>query len=176
MINIMQWMRTSFSSKLLHRHIFANEGGDSRDILDRLLGTNAGTFPLPWFQIDEEVMEKYGPALVCRFRVVKGFKEGDKICYGDSDLPSSECDSAFRHAMVLLGVAVVEGERFFLLQNWWKKKQFLECSEKYLCGCGAEAVFVKDATKISDSLPMVDGIYAEAADIDHQEAYDPESA
>jgi hypothetical protein len=76
-----------------------------------------------------------------------------------------------RHAMILLGV---NADRKFLLQNWWKKKQFVECSESYLEECGAEAIFVKNISLISTSLPRMDGVYAEAADVDHEEAYHPE--
>ncbi len=79
--------------------------------------------------------------------------------------------------MILLGVrspSVGDTSRTFLLQNWWKKKQFVECTEKYLEACGAEAIFVRDHSKILSALPRVDGVYAEAADIDHEEAYYPE--
>jgi hypothetical protein len=87
------------------------------------------------------------------------------------------CVATGRHAMILLGVrspSVGDTSRTFLLQNWWKKKQFVECTEKYLEACGAEAIFVRDHSKILSALPRVDGVYAEAADIDHEEAYYPE--
>ena len=70
--------------------------------------------------------------------------------------------------MILVGVS---SNRTFLLQNWWKNKQFVECSERYLESCGAEAIFVRDCSKISNDLPRMGGVYAEAADVDHEEAY-----
>ena len=79
---------------------------------------------------------------------------------------------AGRHAMILLGVNT-DGN--FLLQNWRKKKQFVECSKAYLEACGAKAVFVNDISHISSSLPRMDGVYAEAANVDHEDAYYPEA-
>jgi hypothetical protein len=70
--------------------------------------------------------------------------------------------------MILLGVNT-DGN--FLLQNWWTKKQFVECSKAYLKACGAEAVFVNDVSHISSSLPHMDCAYTEAANVDHKESY-----
>jgi hypothetical protein len=75
--------------------------------------------------------------------------------------------------VILLGV---NAERKFLLQNWWKKSQFIECSERHLeeLECGSEALFMKSISLISTSLPRMDVVYAKAADVDHKEAYYPE--
>jgi hypothetical protein len=45
MINMMEWMRSAFAPELLNRHIFGNSGGDSRDILQTLLGGPSCAFP-----------------------------------------------------------------------------------------------------------------------------------
>ena len=74
--------------------------------------------------------------------------------------------------MILLGVNT-DGN--FLLQNWRKKKQFVGCSKAYLEACGAKAVFVNDISHISSSLPRMDGVYAEVANVDHEDAYYPEA-
>ncbi len=78
--------------------------------------------------------------------------------------------------MILLGVHTpTDGaSRTFLLQNWWPQKQFIECSEGYLDACGAYAVFVRNSSMVPDTLPLLDGLWAEAADFDHEEAYDLE--
>jgi hypothetical protein len=50
--------------------------------------------------------------------------------------------------MVMIGdrVAVDTGKTFFLLQNWWKTKQFVEVDEDYyLKSCGAAVYFVETA-------------------------------
>ena len=54
--------------------------------------------------------------------------------------------------------------RTFLLQNWWPQKQFIARSEGYLAVCGAQAFFVCDSSMIPDTLPLLDGLWAEAAD------------
>ena len=90
MINMIEWMRTSFSSRLLHRHIFENLGGDSQDILQKLLGGPGPrrTVPKQWCEIDQDVFRLYGPALVCRFGVYSGFKASDlKYVFSDEDAP-----------------------------------------------------------------------------------------
>jgi hypothetical protein len=90
MINMIKWMRTSFSSRLLHRHIFENLGGDSQDILQKLLGGPGPrrTVPKQWCEIDQDVFRLHGPALVCRFGVYPGFKANDlKYEFSDEDAP-----------------------------------------------------------------------------------------
>ncbi len=70
--------------------------------------------------------------------------------------------------MILVGVGFSpkSNERVFLLQNWWKGKQFVECSLLYLKACAAIPIFVTDASTISTPLPDMDCVYAEAADSD----------
>ncbi len=90
MINLMEWMRTSFFPNLLHRHIFRNVGGESHDVLKKLLGGRGQrrTLHKYWCEIDKEVLRLYGPALVCRFEVYSGFKTNDsKYAYSDDDAP-----------------------------------------------------------------------------------------
>jgi len=48
------------------------------------------------------------------------------------------------HALALVGHRQDEtGRMFFLLQNWWKKKQFVEVDESYLKGSGATVYFIE---------------------------------
>ena len=174
MIDMMKWIRTSFSSKLLHRHIFQNEGGSSELILRQFLVKRGCTKVKAWSDIETSDFEQFGPALVCGFDVYDDFEKPGKFSYGDADIPPANVKSKGQHSMVLLGVRKENEQKIFLLQNWWKGKQFVECSEEYLASCEAKAFFVKDASGIPDNLDTVDGIWAEAADIDHQESYDPE--
>ena len=88
MINIMQWMRSSFSPHLLNRHIFGNTGGDSKNILSTLICGNRFAFQLPWCLIDKDTFDKHGPALVAKFEVHRSFEEEGKFIYSDEDAPS----------------------------------------------------------------------------------------
>ena len=45
--------------------------------------------------------------------------------------------------MVLIGARTdASGKRWFLLQNWWKEKQFVEVSEDYMGYCKPQTYFV----------------------------------
>jgi hypothetical protein len=179
MVDMMGWMRRSASNEVLQRHIFSWRI-DSCFLLKKLLN-NLGTIRLAWYEIDDVTLRCYGPGLVCGFDVSRGFEEEGKFRYGDEDIPdpTQESDSRFgtmmsdRHAMVLVGVCVSPEtrQRVFLLQNWWRRKQFVECSKGYLEACGAKAIFVKDGSGISANLPYMDCIYAEGADIDRGEPW-----
>eukprot|EP01041_Mallomonas_annulata_P008127 gene8127-16682_t len=47
------------------------------------------------------------------------------------------------HSMILIGARkTISGEYYFLLQNWWEVKYFIEVSSKYLFQCGATITFV----------------------------------
>ena len=47
------------------------------------------------------------------------------------------------HSMVLIGARKSsEGKYFFLLQNWWEGKFFIEVSGEYISHCNAEIIFV----------------------------------
>lgn len=48
--------------------------------------------------------------------------------------------------MVLIGMRKTkEGQYYFLLQNWWESKPFLEVSSEYIAYCGAHIHFVNPA-------------------------------
>ena len=66
------------------------------------------------------------------------------------------------HAMVLVGARKEGGKHYFLLQNWWKQKQFVEVDVDCLKSRGATVYFVETPqTKIPKSFPQTHGIFAE---------------
>jgi hypothetical protein len=170
MINMMKWMLSAKLTSDLSRHIFKNKGGSSLNILERLLGSPNATISKRWSEIDEATLRRYGPALVSQFHIHPGFKEKDKFRYGDKDIPHRSLPSknSSKHAMILVGVGSLpdSNEKAFLLQNWWKSKQFLECSQRYLESCGAIPIFVTNESRISTALPSTVCTYSEAADSD----------
>jgi hypothetical protein len=49
-----------------------------------------------------------------------------------------------RHSMVLIGARKTsKGEYYFLLQNWWQGRCFIEVSGEYMHHCQAQITFVK---------------------------------
>eukprot|EP00291_Cryptomonas_curvata_P027264 CAMPEP_0172160930 /NCGR_PEP_ID=MMETSP1050-20130122/5835_1 /TAXON_ID=233186 /ORGANISM="Cryptomonas curvata, Strain CCAP979/52" /LENGTH=262 /DNA_ID=CAMNT_0012830755 /DNA_START=144 /DNA_END=932 /DNA_ORIENTATION=+ len=172
MINIVKWIKDSFNAEDLRRHIFDDEGGDSKDILSSFMSD----FIKPWFEVDAALMLEYGPAMVSRFSVSEDFADADQLRHHGK--PGVLVKG--RHSMLLVGVRfekLSDGnvEKIFLLQNWWKQKQFVEFSESYLVACKAEAVFVKGPQHLLSTIPSVIANYAETADVEHQERYDLET-
>eukprot|EP00039_Didymoeca_costata_P025900 m.14497 g.14497 ORF g.14497 m.14497 type:complete len:110 (-) comp5110_c0_seq2:152-481(-) len=83
--------------------------------------------------------------------------------------PSGEVQGI--HAMVLIGARKSEGKHYFLLQNWWKTKQFVEVDEEYLEYSQATVYFIKTPqTAIPSKLPVNSGHFFETA-VDKPESY-----
>jgi hypothetical protein len=168
MINIVKWVKESLSSEDLRRHIFDDEGGDSKDVLISFMGDGATYFIKPWFEIDAAFMIEYGPAMVSRFCIREEFLENDIFKYHGKPRGYSKG----LHSMLLIGVRTDEEnqKKIFLLQNWWEDKQFVECCETYLTDCRAEAVFVKNPQHLQTQFPVFKANYAETGDfIEHPE-------
>ncbi len=56
--------------------------------------------------------------------------------------------------MVLLGIRNEGQSRMFLLQNWWKNKQFIEVSEDYIGAMDCSICFIgTPQTFANDHLP-----------------------
>jgi hypothetical protein len=63
-----------------------------------------------------------------------------------------------------------DGKQFFLIQNWWHKKQFIEVDEEYLIASGALITFVKTPQNgIPASFAISHGKYFELEMIDKPE-------
>ncbi len=95
-------------------------------------------------EICESVMneiEQY-PALVTNFMVTEEMTNTSWISYSDNPRDPVS-DSERLHAMVLIGIRkTTDGKYFFLLQNWWPSKPFLEVSSEYFACCGGIIHFV----------------------------------
>jgi hypothetical protein len=69
-----------------------------------------------------------------------------------------------------------DGRQFFLLQNWWKLKQFVEVDYEYLEKSGATVYFIKTPqTEIPKAFPQLAGRFFELEAIDKPEGYVHES-
>ena len=45
--------------------------------------------------------------------------------------------------MILIGYRKENDRNYFLLQNWWEKKQLVELDEEYLESCSPDLYYVK---------------------------------
>ena len=74
--------------------------------------------------------------------------------------------------MVVLGVRNQGQSRIFLLQNWWREKQYMEVSESYLDFMDCSMCFVSTPQIFDrDNLPSYADKFASNEMVDCQEAY-----
>jgi hypothetical protein len=66
-------------------------------------------------------------------------------------------DEERTHAMVLVGMRKsISGDYYFLLQNWWRGRYFIEVSYDYLTFCQPRITFVKKKlTQISSNVEFI---------------------
>jgi hypothetical protein len=158
MIDISKLIRDTFSARGLEKHIFDDEGGNSLDMLTSILEEDSviasANRPYP------EQLKNYGPGLVSLFCVRDEFV--DRSVHKHHGKPKGKIHG--RHGMVMIGSATdpTTGKSVYLLQNFWKQKQFIEVDEDYLEYSGAKIHFVKTAqTKIPDTFAVDMEVYAE---------------
>jgi hypothetical protein len=175
MLNIVGFVRDSFSKAELKKHIFENEGGNSVRLLRRLLGLADSCVVNCHISDIVSHYDRYGPALVSQFQVHDDFCSLEQFFHYGS--PTGECKGRY-HAMVLAGYRKDKnGNIYYLLQNWWKEKQFVEVSPAYLQECGVLVYFVTVAVEpLDDSCPSIDGSFSfyESEAVDLPESYCPE--
>jgi hypothetical protein len=133
MIDITAQIATYFKGDDLYSHVFEDKGGDSTLFLRRILHAKSSLFGLPpemsSYEQVADALRKYGPALVPAFLVHKDFV--NMSIHHHHGLPD-EKHPIDGHSMVLVGVRIDEaGMIYYLFQNWWPGKQFVEVSREY---------------------------------------------
>jgi hypothetical protein len=167
------------SADELEQHIWKNRGRDSRQFLKEILHSGSDT---SFYSISSSVLEKhrdsdlkslmdnYGPALIQGFQVDSKFNSGSWQHIGRDT-------AAFlgSHAMVLIGYRYSEdGQLRFLIQNWWKKKPFVEIDSAYLKACDALVHFVETPQTEMGDYPMNMHDHVECEMLDSPEHFAPE--
>jgi hypothetical protein len=133
-------MRKYTDAELLKTHIFANSGGHSIDFARNILGlANQAAFEKPdVFSSDVlRLLETYGPGLISSMEIWSCFVDRKRSSH--CGLP--EGDLHGHHSMVMVGYRRCNSRNFFLLQNWWQNKVFVEVDAQYLRACGAIVTF-----------------------------------
>jgi len=160
MIDISKFIRHSFSAKQLEKHIFNDAGDSSLHMLQSILEPKSIVISSDMVMFEQR-LKQFGPGLVAGFKVYDDFYNGaGKHSYAGQ--PKNE-PSGF-HAMLLIGVRKDEqqGKTKYLLQNWWKGKQFVEMDDIYLEACTSNVYFVKTPqAKIPTEFPVNFAVYAE---------------
>jgi hypothetical protein len=116
----------------------------------------------------------HGPVLLSRVRVTESLIDDAQFSLtGKSHMFEAGGGGArewCRHAMTLVGVRDVEvGGKRFLVQNWWKGKQFLEvyCAFVHRCGALASFITMRDFKCWPASVPIVHSrcVYRQPGDV-----------
>jgi hypothetical protein len=166
MIDMARMIRQTFPPVQLRRHIFDDAGGASRDMLEHILAPGSVIFAsCSTFYAND--LKQYGPGLVTGFKVHPDFYATDakKVKHSHSGTPTGSVVGC--HAMALIGARTDKKQQWFLLQNWWKRKQFVEVSETYLKACNALVYFVKTPQmKIPTKFPKQPRLFAENDNLD----------
>jgi hypothetical protein len=106
---------------------------------------------------------KIKPALVSQFRVHDDFFLSKDVTFST---PADKSKHKYRglHAMVLIGIrATSDGRHMFLLQNWWKRRYFIEVSSEYLAKTAEPLItFIEsEIDAIPKEFPVMKATYAE---------------
>ena len=160
MIDISKLIRDTFSPTDFTSHIFNDEGGNSLAMLAKILEPNSvvssAYHPTMWSQS----LKQFGPALVSHFEVFEDFRNAATFAHHGSAMKAN--GSLGMHAMALVGARNEGGKEYFLLQNWWKGKQFVEVDGDYLKSCRATVSFIETRqTKIPTTFEQTHSVYAE---------------
>jgi len=93
-----------------------------------------------------KLFKKHGPALISGFSTNDAFRGMTSFRFLAADLSPTDSDGS--HAMALVGWRCAgRGDIRFLLQNWWKCKQFIEVSLAYLSSRHASLSWLQEVIK-----------------------------
>jgi len=139
-------MRNLYEGKDLYDYIMEDAGDAFQTVLDKLLD---GDYDVPEehgdLSFDKYVEKlKHGPTIVKMF-IGEDFKKDNKWSHKGNPARGAD-DKIEGHAMLPVGVMKVgehelfaEGkDMFFILQNFWKDKQFIMVRRDYFRACSVE--------------------------------------
>jgi len=171
MLDMAIFLRKHMSAKALYDHIWSNKVGNSTVFLDKILLQDP--VPVihslsPHYDL-EPSLHQYGPGLVSGFKVETNFNSNLWEHIGTRKIESSG-----RHAMVLVGIRKENDVPRYLLQNWWKKKPFVEVDAEYLVSCGAFIHFMESVQNRMGEFPTNSHNHVECEMLDAEETFAPE--
>ena len=180
MLNVAKYIVKFFSAKMILAHVVEHTGASSETFLENIMGlktsdTTARTI-IAEYEAESaervaEALKTSGVGLVAKFKVEPAF-QGKQVSFTANALRGKVVGL---HAMTLVGHREDDGQHLFLLQNWWKEKQFIEVSAAYLAAARAGITFVKkEVTEIPKEFPTDDNVFCmETEDLGEQ--LEPES-
>ena len=165
MLNVAKYIVEFFSADMIYAHVVKDTGASSETFLKNIMGLKEGdTEAQPIIARSAardapcvaQALKTYGVGLVARFKVEPAF-QGTEVSFTANALRG---EAVGLHAMTLVGHRENDGQHLFLLQNWWKEKQFIEVSAEYLAAADAGITFVgKEVTEIPKEFPTDDNVF-----------------
>eukprot|EP00754_Rhynchopus_humris_P024135 Rhum_TRINITY_DN14868_c1_g1::Rhum_TRINITY_DN14868_c1_g1_i1::g.125171::m.125171 len=170
MLNVAKYIVQYFNAKRVYKHVVGPQGESSLAFLRCITDLRKKDLERRDFKPDSDdnvrrlqmelkvaEVKKYGVGLVSEFQVEPAF-QGPQSSFLANAL-TGEVEGF--HAMTLVGHREKDGQHIFLLQNWWRQKQFVEVSAEYLAAAGAAIAFVKkEVTEIRSDLPSNKNVYS----------------
>jgi hypothetical protein len=160
MVDLTAYVLKHFDGSRLWKYLY-EDSGNSIHFLHEITGSTPLELPVNERLTDAiivECFEAHGPAVVAHFRVFDGFKEGGYSYVGTDARPTIGL-----HAMALVGHRTTEeGKKLYLIQSWWRSKQFFECDIDFLRSRQARLVWVAEKlTALPIALPLTNQAYQE---------------
>ncbi len=167
MVDLTAYLLKRFDGSRLWKYLYADSGGHSTKFLQELGGLRRREVLVRQADFFEEDavgaaavvhnLVTFGPALIAQFSTFAAFKKG-----GDSFIGSNDAESTGSHAMAMVGYRRVGAEVRFLVQNWWRTKQFFECDLAFLVSRDATLVWVTASLRtLPNSPPTLDCVNGE---------------
>jgi len=174
MIDISRLIHDTFSAQQLEDHIFKDHGGSSETMLRYIL--EPGSIVSSRIDDIEKRLREFGPLLVSRFTVHSDFTKGNIHMHHGKPVhinAQHQFGGKGLHAMILIGARTDQkGKKLFLLQNWWKSKQFIEVDEEYLKHSFPTLYYVETPQRsIPDKFPVDFAKFAENENLDKAESF-----
>lgn len=141
MLDVVSYVRNNVTGNALKSHIFGSLDYDSATFLSRILAPCSRiSYSVKGDGVRQDY-DDYGPGLVHNMMLQEDFTNMSvRKHYGR---PHGRLIG--RHSMALVGHRFDKKKRklYYLLQNWWKEKQFVEVDMDYLIMCGAYIRFIQ---------------------------------
>ena len=191
MLNVAKYIVKFFSADMIYDRVVNDTGASSAAFLQNIMGLEL--INIHEFSIDAgnpkdaaivtaksttaeaelvaTFLKTAGVGLVARFKVEPAF-QGNDVSFTANALRGKVVGL---HAMTLVGHREDDGQHLFLLQNWWKEKQFIEVSAEYLAAARAGIMFVlEEVTEIPKEFPTDDNVFCMETE-DLAEELEPET-
>ena len=161
-MNMAKFVREEYNQQWLKNHVFEGKGILSSRFLSLILRPDKGPGHrvVSFDEIDETMLRQYGPLLLSEFAVCDDFGVEGRLVYSLDGCNATKpgqgpvyvgCDYVVfenrltyargfgftprctgYHSMIIVGVRDEGASRRFLVQNWWRRHQFIEISREYL--------------------------------------------